>query len=38
MPNSGSHSRRKTGRMDTLLKALECVGKFLQIVSLVRHL
>ena len=42
MSNSGSHLPAKAGRMDTLLKVLDCLGKFLQIVrtgySLFKHL
>jgi hypothetical protein len=33
MSNSGSHSPAKSGRMDTLLKALTCLSKILQIVQ-----
>ncbi len=33
MTNSGNHPKAKASRMDTLLEALDCLGKLLQIVK-----
>jgi len=33
-----NHSRVKTSAVDTLLKALSCLGKILRIVYAIRHL
>jgi len=42
MRKTENHSRAKTGAMDTLLKALNCLGKILQIaqagIFLLKHL